>query len=152
MRMVNFWMLAMVSSVFLGCAVYSGLYWTQVGGLKGFALMMVALCAAIITGTFSLFYAGDLIYIDQTILVEINQVIVPAQWLTLVQRFFWIPLMVFLFVLIDIWAAENNSHRSITTKTYFWYVRLRGGLWVNEIAHRVGVAYSWNFWCGAGSS
>ena len=39
----------------------------------------------------------------------------------------WPPMLLASIVLADLWAADMNSHRSFTTRSYLWYKRLTTG-------------------------
>lgn len=122
----GFWSFWLLSSGLFGVALYVFLVWREVGGVRGFALMLCALCAAVITATFAISYSGEIHFVgERMILLAVAGTRIPIEWIVMIQQGAWFPLAVSLFLLGDLWVADKNSHRSITYRTYTWYARLR---------------------------
>lgn len=91
-------------------AGYLWLIWWQVGGIRGLALATALTCGGIITSCFGI--------------LQSHQAIVDDVWLLAIHRAAWWPLLLSGLILADIYAADHNDHRSVTTKIYLWYKRV----------------------------
>jgi uncharacterized membrane protein YjjB (DUF3815 family) len=85
-------------------AGYIGMVWSQVGGVRGLALATSLLCGAIICSCFGI--------------LQSHQALVPNVWLLAIHRAAWWPLMLSGLLLADMYAADHNDHRTVTTKLY----------------------------------
>lgn len=88
---------------------YIGLVWMQVGGVRGLALVTAFLCGAIICSCFGI--------------LQSHQAIVADVWLLSIHRAAWWPMMFSGLLLADLYAADHNDHRSLTTKGYIAFKR-----------------------------
>ena len=98
-----------MSAVFLFLATWTWLLVLQLGGIRGTALAILFTCSAITTSGFGLLLS------HQTI---VSSLVVGA----MVTAFWW-PMLLASVVLCDLYAADRNSHRSFTTRSYLWYQR-----------------------------
>lgn len=99
-----------IASVMLFGASYLWMVWWQVKGIRGLALSVALTCGAIISSCFGILQA--------------KQAIVPDIYLLVIHRAAWWPLMLSGLLLADIYAADHNDHRSLTTRTYLWFKRV----------------------------
>ena len=102
---------SLMSAIFLFLAAWTWMLVFQLGGIRGTALATIFTCCSITTSAFGLLLS------HQTI---ISSLVVGA----MVTAAWW-PMLLAAFVLCDIYAAERNSHRSITTRLYLWYQRAK---------------------------
>jgi hypothetical protein len=108
--LILYW--ALLASVGLGGATYVALAWAHAQrGIRGAALLTALLCAFVVAACFAGLHSH------------------PAPWalfwLAAVERAAWGPLLLALLVLVDLYAADNNGHRAITTILYLRWERLR---------------------------
>jgi hypothetical protein len=99
-----------MSAIFLFLATWTWLLVREVGGIRGVALGTLFTCSAITTSGFGLLLS------HQTI---VSSLVVGA----MVTATWW-PMLLASIVLCDIYAADRNSHRSFTARSYLWYQRL----------------------------
>lgn len=104
---------SLMSAAFLFCATWTGLIVLQLGGIRGMALATMFVCCAITTAGFALLVSRQAV-----ISGEIIGVIVTSVW--------W-PMTFSAMVLTDLYAADRNSHRSFTARSYLWYERMVKG-------------------------
>ena len=108
--LILYW--ALLASVGLGGATYVALAWAHAQrGIRGAALLVTLACVSVIAASFSA--------------LHVRMGPVAAGWLVAVERALWWPLLFALLVLVDLYAADNNGHRAITTRLYLWWVALR---------------------------
>lgn len=88
-------------------AGYLWLVWAQVKGVRGLALATALTCGAIIASCFGI--------------LQSQQPLIPDFWLLVVHRAAWWPLTLAGLLLADLYAADHNDHRSLTTKSYLWF-------------------------------
>lgn len=98
-----------LASLLYFAAGYIGLVWVQVGGVRGLAIMTSLACGAIICSCFGI--------------LQSHQAIVPDVYLLAIHRTAWWPMMFSGLLLADIYAADHNDHRSLTTKVYIAFKR-----------------------------
>lgn len=81
----------------------------EVGGIRGTALSTLFLCCAVTTSGF-----GLLLSHQTTIAAHVIGAVITTSW--------W-PMVLASLVLADLYAADRNSHRSFTARSYLWYER-----------------------------
>lgn len=84
--------------------------WAQVRGVRGMALATGLTCGAIICSCFGI--------------LQSHQALVPDAWLLAIHRAAWWPMMMSGLLLADLYAADHNDHRSLTTRIYIAYKRM----------------------------
>jgi hypothetical protein len=100
---------AVTSTIFFFLASYTWLIVYDVGGIRGTAMATVFTGLAIVTGCFGMILSG--------------QTLVPNfVWGALITMAFP-PVVLACIVLADLYAADKNSHRSFTARSYLWYER-----------------------------
>lgn len=104
---VMLWFVA--SSIFIFCAAYVWFIVAHVGGLRGTCLAIVFTCCAIVTSGFGLILSGQQF---------VSHIILGAAISAV-----WPPIAICSLVLTDLYAADRNSHRSFTARSYEWYKR-----------------------------
>jgi cytochrome bd-type quinol oxidase subunit 2 len=102
--------LALAALLWFG-ASFALLTWRQVRGVRGLALATAMASAALIA--------------SMTGVMHSPQVVVPFSVLLAVQRAGWGPLTLGLLVLSDLYAADHNNHRAVTTILYLRWDRWR---------------------------
>lgn len=106
---IGYW--AVIAALSATGALYLARVWWQVRGIRGAALLTALLCAFVVAACFAGLHSH------------------PAPWalfwLALLERAAWGPLLLALLVLVDLYAADNNGHRAITTILYLRWERLR---------------------------
>lgn len=106
---VAYWLA--LSTLAAAGASYVACVWWQVRGVRGAALATALACLFVIASCF----AG----------LHSHQSLIPPPVLAALERAAWWPMLLSLFVVIDIYAADHNSHRAITTILYLRWERLR---------------------------
>lgn len=91
---------------------YTLLYWMHTRGLRGLAMAVALACVAVLASCFAALHGVPW---DGT----------AARWLLVLERSAWGPLVLSLLVLVDLYAADSNSHRAISTMIYLRWERLR---------------------------
>lgn len=105
---VILWFVA--SALFVFCASYIWIIVAQVGGLRGTCLAIVFTCCAIITSGFGLLLSGQGLISHAVLGAAISAM--------------WPPIVICALMLTDLYAADRNSHRSFTARSYAWYKRI----------------------------
>lgn len=100
---------SLLAAIFTFAGSYAALVWSQVGGLRGLALVVNAFTVAIVCAGFALLLSATSAISTETVGVIVTTAFYPLVFSTL--------------VLVDIYAADHNDHRSITTITYLWFKR-----------------------------
>lgn len=108
-NMVWYWLA--LSSLAAAGAAYVACVWWAVRGVRGLALTVALVCLMVISSSF----AG----------LHSHQSMVPDWLLAATERAVWWPLLLALAVLADLYAADHNSHRALTTILYLRWERLR---------------------------
>jgi hypothetical protein len=98
-----------MSALFLFCACWTWLIVLEIGGIRGTALGIVFLSAAITTSGFGLLLS--------------HQAVVSGEMIGIVITSVWWPMVLAALVLTDLYAADRNGHRSFTARAYLWYER-----------------------------
>lgn len=107
--MVWYWLA--LSTLAATAAAYVACVWWQVRGIRGLALIVALLCLMVISSSF----AG----------LHSEQSMVPVWLLAATERAVWWPMLLAVAVLADLYAADHNSHRALTTILYLRWERLR---------------------------
>lgn len=110
---------SLMCGIFAFLAAYTWLIVREVGGIRGVALATLFTSAAITCGGFGLLLAHNPLVSGYVI----GAVITAAWW----------PALLAAIVLADLYAADKNSHRSFTTRSYLWYQRMIKGSKANEV-------------------
>jgi hypothetical protein len=100
-----------MSAIFAFLAAYLWLIVLEVGGIRGTAMATIFSCLAVVTTGFALLLS------HQTI---ISNLIVGAAVSAV-----WPPIILASIVLTDLYAADRNGHRALTTKLYMRYQRMK---------------------------
>lgn len=103
------WVLATGLFGFLGTFALG--VWIEVKGIRGIAMVALAYCLMVLCMVMSAIRAGHAALIPRDILTLIIRAVFPIMLLSVA-------------VIIDLWAADHNDHRSLTTRSYLWFKRL----------------------------
>lgn len=107
---VLLWYWVILASVFTFGAAYTWLVWWQVRGIRGMALGTMQSCMALIASMMAMIAADA-------------PLVSPLAAVITIRIGVWVVAFAAL-VLSDIYAADHNDHRSLTTITYLWWKRL----------------------------
>jgi hypothetical protein len=99
----------LMAALFVFGATYVGLVLRTVGGLRGVALVVLCLGLAIVTGGFAILLSRDPRIPGEVVGIAISTAFYPVVFSSL--------------ILVDIYAADHNDHRAISTITYLWFKR-----------------------------
>lgn len=105
------WYWVLLARVAAAGATYVACVWAHVRGVRGLALLVALLCLGGVATIFAL--------------LHMHQPPLTAAWLTAVERSLWWPMLLALLVATDLYAADHNGHRAITTMLYLRWERLR---------------------------
>jgi hypothetical protein len=100
-----------ISAGFFFVGIFALAIWFQVHGVRGLALATLALCLGLLSSLLGIVRAGEAARIPPEITMIGIRCVFPAMFLSMA-------------VIVDIWAADHNDHRSVTTITYQWFKRL----------------------------
>lgn len=102
-----------MTAVFVFLATWTWLLVIQLGGIRGTAMATIFTCAAVTTTGFALLLSHAAIVSS----LVVGAVVTAAWW----------PILLASIVLADLYAADRNGHRSFTTRSYLWFVRVTRG-------------------------
>lgn len=106
-----FWTWIIISGVMFGLGIFALSIWFQVRGIRGMALATLALSLSLLTTFLAWETAGVFARVSQQLVAMGIRAVFPV-------------LVLSVGVLIDIWAADHNDHRSVTTITYQAFKRM----------------------------
>lgn len=113
---VAVWYIA-VSMVLMFLGSWMWLVWWKLRGMRGMLTAIMLTSLSIIVGCQGALQTADLPWINDTHV---------AEWIILViARTMWAPVMVSGILTVDIYLADNNEHRALTTILYLWYIKQR---------------------------
>lgn len=98
-------------AVFFFAAWYTAAIWREVGGLRGLAMLILFAGLALICS------ASAWLHGDYDALISVDVIVIILRW-------FWLPVALAALVMADLYAADHNDHRSLTTRSYLWFKRL----------------------------
>lgn len=101
---------SILTMFFAFSAAWSMLWVWQVGGIRGTALSTLCSCLAVVTGSFAILLS--------------DAPVVPKEWVAVAVTVVFYPMVLAVLVLVDIYAADQNSHRSAVTRFYMWYTKM----------------------------
>lgn len=98
---------------FFAMGFYALAVWFEVRGIRGLAMATLAICLGLLTTLLAWIRVGDRAILSTEMITLGIRIVFPAMCLST-------------FVIVDLWAADMNGHRSITTILYTRWKKLAG--------------------------